>query len=119
MVNGTPVYEIAPYEHSRDCIIHANGGWTQMHSWPELRGVEIDEGELIKIPSALREGLVQILRQDPRPAYTRKGHKRREFWITLGNCIIWFVVDSDILHVKRVDVLSPEMIESLEQTGSF
>lgn len=117
MVDGTPVFDIKPYLPSSDAHPDAAVGWKGQAVWGELR-VEIPPDQLEKVPPRLREGLRQVLAQDPRPAYTRAGQEGRAFWVPLENLAVWFRVAGDELRVVRVDVLDEAHMERLRATGT-
>lgn len=85
MVDGTPVFDVKPYLRDTDSHPAARMGWKEGVSWPEIERVVVPPAEMAKVPEELRAGLVQVLRQDPRPAYTRRGQEDREFWVPLGS----------------------------------
>ncbi len=118
MVDGTPVYDIKPYIVSSDSHPDASQGWRDGTAWRELE-VSIPDSELAKVPHDLRDGLEQMLRQDPRPAYTRSGQEGRLFWVPLGELAIWFAVDGSALEVKRIDRLDVTQMKRLRNTGTI
>ncbi|MBR2836478.1 MAG: tRNA (N6-threonylcarbamoyladenosine(37)-N6)-methyltransferase TrmO [Coriobacteriales bacterium] len=118
MVDGTPIYDIKPYIASWDAHPQASEGWREGVAWPELK-VEIPSSELGKIPTELHEGLLQLLRQDPRPAYTRTGQEDRVFWVPLGPYAIRFTVTGSHLSVIGIDTLTPAQQQELQKTGSI
>ena len=117
MVDGTPIYDIKPYIVSSDSHPDAAQGWRDDVVWPEL-SVEIPDAELKKIPAELRPGLEQMLRQDPRPAYTRSGQEGRLFWVPLGTFVVWFSVEGGLLTVRCIDALDDAQMEHLRSTGT-
>ncbi len=148
MVDGTPIYDIKPYLPYVDAHPDARAGWTQNVSWPEISQVDVPAEQMAKVPPELREGLVQLLRQDPRPAYTRRGQEAREFWVPLGTepgraVAVYFTVERvagegeradgrgdecpsgglrrvcQRLRVTRVERLSDDELERVRRTGSL
>lgn len=108
MVDGTPVFDVKPYLADTDSHPEARLGWKQGVRWPEIERVVVPPAEMAKVPDELREGLVQMLRQDPRPAYTRHGQEGREFWVPLGSepgsaVAVYFVVGSVVGAVGSPD----------------
>ena len=119
LVDGTPIYDIKPYLPYTDSHPEAKGGWTDTTAWPEIREVAISPELYAKIPDYLRPGLMQVLRQDPRPAYTRRGQESREFWVPLGSIVARFVVLGNRLLVTHIDELSESEMKTLSETGSL
>lgn len=126
MVDGTPIYDVKPYLPRFDSHPDARAGWVEEAAWPEIERVEIPPAELAKVPEDLREPLVQLLRQDPRPAYTRTGQEGREFWVPLGDVVAYFVVDAGeaskplhrTLRVTHVVRLNDDQLDRLRRTGT-
>lgn len=131
MVDGTPVFDVKPYLADTDSRPEARLGWKQGVRWPEIERVVVPPEEMAKVPPELREGLVQMLRQDPRPAYTRAGQEGREFWVPLGSrpgqaVAAYFTVGAALddpgtreLRVTRVERLSDAQLDHLRATGTF
>ena len=61
----------------------------------------------------------QLLRQDPRPAYTRTGQEGRLFWVPVADLAIWFSVEGETLTVRRVVRLDEEQMARLRATGTI
>ena len=118
MVDGTPIYDIKPYIPAWDSHAEARSGWRDGVVWPELE-VYIPQEELCKIPFDMRKGLLQILRQDPRPAYTREGQESRVFWTPVREFAIQFTVSQNRLEVVCITRLSLAQMKQLKETGSL
>ena len=54
----------------------------------------------MRIPERLRQGLVSVLEQDPRPAYVQD--RERVFGIAFAGFDVRFTVDNDILTVVEI-----------------
>ncbi len=67
----TEILDIKPYLPYADIREGATGGFTENQVFPELI-VEFPENLLSQLPEEKREGALEILKQDPRPAYERK-----------------------------------------------
>lgn len=98
--DGTPILDIKPYIPFADCHPDAHGGWIEDAPWHELT---------VDFPDQLREsieqnkltGLVEVLRQDPR----RAGSKRdpsRVYHLAYSSHDVAFTVDGNALHVVCV-----------------
>lgn len=98
--DGTPIYDIKPYIPYADCRPDASGGFTERAS---RRLLEIqDDGKLLyKIPEKKREGLLQVLAQDPRPSY--QNDPERIYGMRYAGMEIRFRVDENILTLVSVD----------------
>lgn len=68
LADGTPIYDIKPYLPSADKIENASGGFSEKTTAYALR-VDFPERLLEKIPAEKRDGLIDCLKDDPRPAY--------------------------------------------------
>ena len=117
-VDGTPLYDIKPYLPAWDAHPGAHVGWREEAEWTELE-VEVPAGELAKVPPELREGLVQVLRQDPRPAYAREGREGRVYWVPLADLAVRFTVAGRVLTVVGIDRLDAGQTRRLRETGSL
>lgn len=71
LLDGTPIYDIKPYLPYTDSRPDACGGFGETH---RTDGIEVifPEELLVKLPAALREAAIAVLRQDPRAAYNKK-----------------------------------------------
>ena len=68
MVSGTPIYDIKPYLPFADSHPEATGGFADSVREDRL-SVYADESLLNRIPADKREGLIGVLKGDPRPSY--------------------------------------------------
>jgi len=68
LVNETPIYDIKPYIPYSDCKNDAIGGFTQSREFHTLE-VEIDDDLTKDLNESQIQTLMQILKNDPRPAY--------------------------------------------------
>lgn len=68
LMNGTPIYDIKPYIPYTDCINDAAGGFAEKQKEHALN-VEISENLINRIPTKKQQMLLDILKDDPRPAY--------------------------------------------------
>ena len=120
--DGTPVFDVKPYLPYVDAHPEARAGWTQDVRWPVIERVSVPEPEMAKLPERLRAGLLQVLRQDPRPAYVRGSQEGRLFWVPLERWVAWFSVrqdaDGPALTVARIDELSDAAYAELRATGT-
>ncbi|MCH5348806.1 MAG: tRNA (N6-threonylcarbamoyladenosine(37)-N6)-methyltransferase TrmO [Oscillospiraceae bacterium] len=101
MMDGTPIYDIKPYLAYTDSHPEAEGGFALQETAGALK-VEFDQGLYEKVPEHLKKGLVEILAQDPRPAY--QNSTERIYIMDFANLEIRFTVNEDTLNVCGVEV---------------
>ena len=99
MMNGTPVIDIKPYVPVADCRPEAADGFTK-HTKEYSLDVEFDDKLLCKLPVNKREGALQMLSQDPRPAYI--DDETRVFGVAYAGFDIRFTVSKNMLTVCGV-----------------
>lgn len=117
MVGGTPVFAVYPYDEAGHSRPEASEGWRSQTTWPQMERIVIPSRLRDPIPAGLRDGLMELLRQDPRPAYTRKGQEGRIFWVPYGNLVVWFSVIDRILVVRDVKSMDKEQLAHVKATG--
>lgn len=99
MMNGTPVVDIKPYIPVADCRPEATDGFTK-YTKDYALDVEFSDELLSKLPENKREGALQMLSQDPRPAYIED--ENRVFGALYAGYDIRFTVRDNILTVRDV-----------------
>lgn len=99
LMNGTPILDIKPYLPNTDCIPNAKGGFSTQVEWKELQ-VEISDELLELLPEANRETIINLLSQDPRPAYHNDPDKI--YGVRYGEQNIRFTVEDNILKVIEI-----------------
>lgn len=100
LMDGTPIYDIKPYLPYVDSIPDARGGFAAEHENDHVEVVFPQEW-LTLIPQDQRQGLIGVLRQDPRPAY--QNDPDRVYGFSFGEYDIHFTVREDILTVCGVE----------------
>ena len=99
IVNGSPVYDIKPYLSYADSHPDARGGFTDLTEFRQLE-VEFPEELLEMIPEDKREGLIEVLRSDPRGAYEKQpGYS---YGMSFGDWDIKFTVQGNVLKVTDI-----------------
>ncbi|MDO4437303.1 MAG: tRNA (N6-threonylcarbamoyladenosine(37)-N6)-methyltransferase TrmO [Coriobacteriaceae bacterium] len=98
--DGTPIYDIKPYIPFADCHPEASGGWIEAAPWQELE-VEMGDDLRARVPAGKSDGLVEVLRQDPRRAGS-KHEPDRVYHLAYAGLDIAFSVDGLILRVLDV-----------------
>ncbi len=100
LMDGTPIIDIKPYLAYTDSHPDAIGGFTDTTPRHEL-AVAFSEQLLEKIPPEQRDGLMEILAQDPRPAY--QNDPDRVYGFVFADHEIKFTVCEDTLTVQSVE----------------
>lgn len=119
LVDGTPVLQVLPYDERAFFFPYASEGWRAKTLWPVMDSVIIPRCELEKLPLELHDDVYQLLRQDPRPAYTRHGQEERVFWVQYDEYVIWFMVDVRDLVVIRIERLDEDERTFIKSTGNL
>ena len=98
LLDGTPIIDIKPYLPFADCIPEATAGYAGQH---EKDGVEVvfPPALLEKIPMEKREGLLDCLKDDPRPSYQDEG---RVYGMRFADFDIKFTVENGVLTVTDI-----------------
>ena len=99
IVSGTPIFDIKPYLPFTDSHPEASAGFTEAVMDYELT-VEFPPQYLELISPEYREGLRQVLSQDPRPSY--QNDPQRVYGFELADYEIKFTVDNTALTVCGV-----------------
>lgn len=99
LMDGTPVYDIKPYLAYTDAHPDALGGFSHPSGEGPLE-VQFPPDLLEKIPEDKHEALIQILEQDPRPAY--HSDPRRVYKMVFAQREIHFTVGEKQLQVVAV-----------------
>ena len=100
MVSGTPIYDIKPYLSYTDSHEDARCGFGGERLSYSL-DVEFPMELLLKIPESKREGLKELLSQDPRPSYIEDGG--RVYGFGFSGFEIKFKVENNLLWVLSVE----------------
>ena len=87
LMSGTPIYDIKPYIPYTDCVTDAAGGYAEEHSGYKAE-VEIPQKLLEKLPENKRAALIEVLRDDPRPAYQQ--NEERDYGFSFAGFEIKF-----------------------------
>ncbi len=99
MKDGTPIYDIKPYLAYTDSHPDAVGGFADPLVGYHLN-VDFPAELSALVPEDKREALLEVLAQDPRPAY--QDDPEREYGFPFADCEIEFTVKGDTLKVIRV-----------------
>lgn len=99
MTDGTPIYDIKPYIPIADCIPTASEGYTAQTKKYKI-SVNCDEKLLSIIPENKRQALLELLSNDPRPAYNNEEGK--EYGVTFAGFNIRFKYENNGLSVTQI-----------------
>lgn len=100
LMNGTPIYDIKPYIAFSDSHADAKCGFVDSNKFPIL-SVICDKELLTVLPKEKQETLIEILSNDPRPAY--QDDSEREYGFKFAGYEIKFVVKENILTVLSIE----------------
>ena len=96
LADGTPIYDVKPYVEYADSRPGARCGFTDAHERLRL-SVELPEGFEKEFPQELLPALVQIIEEDPRPAY--QDDPARIYGVTIGEYNVRFRVEGGVAKV--------------------
>ena len=99
LLDGTPIFDVKPYLAYVDSHPEAKDGFALNQKEGTLR-VDFPEEWLVQIPEEKREGLKELLSQDPRPQY--QNDPERVYKMKFGAQEVWFRVEGERLTVCRV-----------------
>lgn len=97
--DNTPIYDIKPYLPYVDSHPQARGGFAEEKADYALK-VEFPESLLEKIPKQKRKAIIEVLKQDPRPAY--HDDQNRKYGVAFAGFDIRFFVAEGVLTVFEV-----------------
>ena len=98
LLDGTPIIDIKPYLPFADCIPEATAGYAGQHEKDCVK-VVFPPALLEKIPMGKREGLLDCLKDDPRPSYQDEG---RIYGMRFADFDVKFTVENGILTVTDI-----------------
>ena len=108
LVDGTPVVDIKPYIPYADAKPEAAAGFAQ--TTPQaLMGVEFSEQALSRIEDNkvsfpnIKQLIVEVLQQDPRPAYKQGKVDKKVYAVHLLNFNVSWVNEGMITHVIDIE----------------
>lgn len=106
IVDGTPIVDIKPYIPYVDAVADAKGGFAD--SEPDLLQVEFSEAATQYLEASgaqsngLRAAIIDVLQQDPRPAYHKVKSTKRVYGTALFNYNIRWYVEENTVFVKEI-----------------
>lgn len=102
LLDNTPIFDIKPYLPYADSHPKATGGFTDSVNKEKLE-VIFGDGLLELIPFDKRQGLADILAEDPRPSY--QNDPTRTYSMLFDRFDIHFKISGNKVTVIRVDIL--------------
>lgn len=99
LMDGTPILDIKPYLPYADSLPKAVGGFADRVDFSLLQ-VDFPPQLLTLLPAGRREALMDVLAQDPRPAYQKDPD--RVYGFRFADWEIRFSVDGERLSVREV-----------------
>lgn len=99
LMDGTPIYDIKPYLSFTDSHPEASGSFATGALSHRL-AVHCEDSLLAVLPPKKREGLLDALSLDPRPAYHR--NPERMYGMSFGGCTVRFCVKEKELYVHEI-----------------
>ncbi len=99
LLDGTPIYDVKPYLPYTDSHPEASGGFALQEREGSLE-VDFPPELLERLPLHLRESLVAVLAQDPRPGY--QDDPDRIYGLAFGGAEVRFRVVGERLTVVKV-----------------
>ena len=99
MLNGTPIFDIKPYLPYTDSHPKASGGFALQQKEGVL-DVDFPPELLEKVRPELRNGLIEVLAQDPRPQY--QNSPERVYTFDFAEYSVSFSVRDNTLFVSEI-----------------
>jgi len=99
LLDGTPIFDVKPYLAYVDSHPEAKDGFALNQKEGTLF-VEFPEELLAEVPVEKRQGLIELLSQDPRPQY--QNNPERVYKMKFGAQEVWFRVEEDKLIVCKI-----------------
>ena len=99
LLDGTPIFDVKPYLAYVDSHPESKDGFALNQKEGTLF-VEFPEELLAEVPVEKRQGLIELLSQDPRPQY--QNNPERVYKMKFGAQEVWFRVEEDKLIVCKI-----------------
>lgn len=99
LLDGTPIFDVKPYLAYVDSHPEAKDGFALNQKEGPLF-VGFPEELLAEVPAEKRQGLIELLSQDPRPQY--QSDPERVYKMKFGAQEVWFKVEADKLTVCKI-----------------
>ena len=99
LLDGTPIFDVKPYLAYVDSHPEAKDGFALNQKEGTL-SVNFPDELLAQVPVEKREGLTELLSQDPRPQY--QNDPERVYKMKFGDLEVWFTVNESTLTVGKI-----------------
>lgn len=106
IVDGTPIVDIKPYIPYVDAVPNAKGGFAD--NTPNVLNVQLLDNakhqleQTSKAPQALETAIIEVLQQDPRPAYHKEKRTDRRYGTALFDYNIRWYVEENTVFVEEI-----------------
>ncbi|PCK32394.1 tRNA (N6-threonylcarbamoyladenosine(37)-N6)-methyltransferase TrmO [Pseudoalteromonas piscicida] len=106
LLDGTPIIDIKPYLPYSDSLIDATAGFADTRPETQMTVSFSDQAsayiEKQKNYPELKQFIINILKQDPRPAYKKKRASQQDYGMSLYDFNIRWSVDGEHNHVTEI-----------------
>lgn len=106
LADGTPIYDIKPYLPYTDSHPDARAGFTDNTTWTRLDVLpsnnEVKTGLEQGLTSSQLDGLMGILREDPRPQYQKKSNPTKTYGLLYLKYNVQFHVEDSTLYIDAL-----------------
>jgi hypothetical protein len=102
LLDGTPIYDIKPYLSFADSHPDAKDGFAEAVKEDHLT-VEVSDELIAKVKEEKRDGLIAVLKGDPRPSYQED--PERIYGMKFADYEVFFKVSDCKLNVTNIEVL--------------
>ncbi len=99
LMDGTPIYDIKPYQGWIESHPDADDGFVTTTPWKSVQ-VTWEEPVMKILPESMQKTLVQILEQDPRPSF--HDDPERIYGMSYAGYEIHFQVKKGVLHILDI-----------------
>jgi len=99
LMDGTPIVDIKPYLPYTDAHPEAAGGFAE--AVRQIKVHVVHSEQLDKFPAEKREALIEVLEQDPRPAY--QNDPERIYGFNFAEFEIKFKVNGEELEIVSIE----------------
>ena len=104
LMDGTPIYDIKPYQGWIESHPDADNGFVTTTPWKSVQ-VTWEEPVMKNLPESIQKTLVQILEQDPRPSF--HDDPERIYGMSYAGYEIHFQVKNGVLHILDISAGDP------------
>ena len=99
LMDGTPIYDIKPYQGWIESHPDADDGFVTTTPWKSVK-VAFDESVMEALPESMQKTLIKILEQDPRPSF--HDDPDRIYGMSYAGYEIHFQVKEGVLYILDI-----------------